>query len=389
MKRIAILGSTGTIGMKALAVAGMFPGRFSVKALAAKSNLERLAEQIRVFRPDVAAVYDERGAERLAALLGDGVRTEIRSGEAGYCAAAAWPAVDVTLVAVVGAAGLMPTLAAIDRGKSIALANKETMVMAGPIVTARAAERGTPIIPVDSEHSAIFQCLQGQRREDVAELLLTASGGPFLRRPRNEFAAITKNEALCHPNWSMGQKITIDSATLMNKGLEVIEAKWLFGVPEDRIRVLVHPQSIVHSMVAYRDGSVLAQMGIPDMKAAIAYGLSYPERLPLGQPFPDFTGGAPLSFEEPDLDRFPSLRLAVEACRAGGTMPAVLNAANEVAVRAFLDERIGFPAIAQIVAGVMAAHAGPPRAGLDDIIAADSWARREAALNVERVGVSA
>jgi 1-deoxy-D-xylulose-5-phosphate reductoisomerase len=272
----------------------------------------------------------------------------------------------------------MPTLAAIDAGKDIALANKETLVMAGEFVIARAAEKGVSILPVDSEHSAIFQCLQGQRREDVAAILLTASGGPFLNRPQADFVSITRAEALNHPNWSMGAKITVDSATLMNKGLEVIEAKWLFGFPADRVRVVIHPQSIIHSMVAFRDGSVIAQLGIPDMKSAIAYALSFPERLPLGQPLPDFTGRTDLTFREPDLDKFPCLGLAFEACRQAGTLPAVLNAANEVAVNAFLDGKIAFASIPEIVAAVMQAH--PPGAApdLDSVLAADRGARDRA-----------
>ena len=279
MKRLSIVGSTGSIGRNALSIVRMFPERFSVKALAAKRNLTLLSEQIRVFQPEVAAVFDEAGRRELKTLLPADCRTRILQGEDGYAAAAAWESADLTLTAVVGAAGLLPTLAAIDAGKTIALANKETLVMAGAVVTRRAAERGVSILPVDSEHSAIFQCLQGQRREDVDRILLTASGGPFLNRPAGEFAGITPEQALQHPNWSMGAKITIDSATLMNKGLEVIEAKWLFGVSQERIRVVVHPQSVIHSMVAFRDGAVIAQMGIPDMKAAIAYALSYPERL--------------------------------------------------------------------------------------------------------------
>jgi 1-deoxy-D-xylulose-5-phosphate reductoisomerase len=378
MKAISILGSTGSIGRNALAIAAMFPDRFAVKALAAKSRLELLADQIRTFRPEAAAVYDAEGARRLSALLDPGCPTEILHGPSGYCAAAAWPSAKVTLTAMVGAAGLMPTLAAIDAGKDVALANKETLVMAGAVVTARAAEKGVSILPVDSEHSAIFQCLLGQRREDAVQILLTASGGPFLDRARRDFAAIRPADALRHPNWSMGAKITIDSATLMNKGLEVIEARWLFGFPAERIRVVVHPQSVIHSMVAFRDGSVIAQMGIPDMRAAIAFALSYPERLPLAQPLPDFSGGTDLTFRAPDLERFPCLALAFEASRTGGTLPAVLNAANEVAVNAFLEERIGFTAIPAIVAAVMGGHSPGAETDLEAILAADRWARERA-----------
>ncbi len=384
MRRLSILGSTGSIGRNALSIVQMFPEHFCVKALAAKRNLMLLAEQIRIFRPEVAVVFDEAGGRELKSLLPGSCRTRVLHGEDGYAAAAAWESADLTLTAIVGAAGLRPTLSAIDAGKTIALANKETLVMAGAVVMARAAERGVSILPVDSEHSAIFQCLQGQRREDVDRILLTASGGPFLDRPAEEFAGITPVEALRHPNWAMGAKISVDSATLMNKGLEVLEAQWLFGVSHEIIRVVVHPQSVIHSMVAFRDGVVIAQMGIPDMKAAIAYALSYPERLALGQPLPDFSGGCDLTFREPDVERFPCLGLAYEACRRGGTLPAVLNAANEVAVNAFLEERIGFTAIAFIIDRTMAAHTAVADPALEDIIGADRWARETAVALVPR-----
>jgi 1-deoxy-D-xylulose-5-phosphate reductoisomerase len=379
MKALSILGSTGSIGRNALSVVRMFPERFAVKALAAKRNLVLLAEQIREFRPEAAAVFDEDAARGLLALLPMGCRTQILFGAQGYITVAAWESATVTLTAMVGAAGLMPTLAAIDAGKTIALANKETLVMAGVVVTARAVDRQISILPVDSEHSAIFQCLLGQRRQDLDQILLTASGGPFLHRPRAELAAVTPAEALRHPNWAMGAKISVDSATLMNKGLEVIEAKWLFGVSPDMIRVVVHPQSIIHSMVAFRDGSVIAQLGIPDMKAAIAYALSYPERLTLGQPLPDFSGGTDLTFSDPDLEKFACLGLAFDACRRGGTLPAVLNAANEVAVNAFLEDRLAFTAIPILVGGTMEAHAVVEHPGLEEILAADRWAREKAA----------
>jgi 1-deoxy-D-xylulose-5-phosphate reductoisomerase len=284
----------------------------------------------------------------------------------------------MTLTAVVGAAGLMPTLAAIEAGKTIALANKETLVMAGEFVTKRAAQKGVQILPVDSEHSAIFQCLQGHRKTVLARILLTASGGPFLNRPANEFANISKAQALNHPNWAMGPKITIDSATLMNKGLEVLEAKSLFDVSEDMIEVVIHPQSVIHSMVAYRDGSIIAQLGIPDMKGAIAYALSYPERLPLNQPLPDFSGEQNLTFQKPDLEKFPCLALAFQACKVGRSMPAVLNAANEMAVWAFLHKKISFMDIAKVVSLTMEAHNVDSDPQLSDIIAADQWARQKA-----------
>ncbi len=378
MKCIAILGSTGSIGRQALDIVQKFPERFTVKGLAAKSNVGLLAEQIRAFEPEAAAVFDDPAAKKLKALLPASCRTQILHGTEGYRKVATWESTEAILAAFVGAAGLWPTLAAIDAGKAIALANKETLVMAGAVVMSRAAERGIPIIPVDSEHSAVFQCLQGQQRNDLAKILLTASGGPFLNRRLEEFAFITPGEALKHPNWSMGSKISVDSATLMNKGLEVIEATWLFGVPQDMIQVVVHPQSIIHSMVAFHDGNVIAQLGIPDMKGAIAYALSFPERLPLGQVLPDFSGGTDLTFSEPDLEKFPCLGLAFEACRRKGTLPAVLNAANEVAVAAFLGEDIPFTGIPRIVAETMQAHTVTEHPALEDIIEADRWARAKA-----------
>ncbi|MCU0585411.1 MAG: 1-deoxy-D-xylulose-5-phosphate reductoisomerase [Desulfobacterales bacterium] len=375
MKGLSILGSTGSIGRKALEIAGAFPERFSVKALAAGRNVGLMAEQIRRFAPEAAAVSDPACAAQLASLLGNQARTRILDGPEGISTVAAWGSAEVTLSAIVGAAGLLPTLAAIDAGKTLALANKETLVMAGALVTARAAGKRVAILPVDSEHSAIFQCLLGQQREALAQILLTASGGPFLNRPGETFAAITREETLRHPNWAMGAKITVDSATMMNKGLEVLEARWLFDLPLEMIRVVVHPQSIVHSMAAFRDGSVIAQMGVPDMKSAIAYALSYPERLPLGQPLPDFSGGASLTFQDPDMERFPCLRLAIDAGRAGGTMPAVLNAANEVGVAAFLERRIGFTDIARLIEDLLDRHTPSALPGVGDILAADRWAR--------------
>ena len=377
-KHISILGSTGSIGRNTLKIVEMFPQQFSVSALAAKSNVTLLAEQIERFAPEVAVVYDETAARDLKARLPANHRVEVLWGDEGYCAAARHESADITVTAVVGAAGLVPTLAAIEAGKTIALANKETLVMAGEVVMRKAAEKHIYILPVDSEHSAIFQCLQGQRRDDVDRILLTASGGPFLDRPANDFASITIDDALDHPNWKMGRKITIDSATLMNKGLEVIEAKHLFGLSRDMIEVVVHPQSIIHSMVAYQDGSVMAQLGVPDMKTAIAYALSYPQRLPLNQPLPDFSGRQALTFQTPDLEKFPCLALAFKACEAGGTLPAVLNAANEVAVHAFLDQKLSFLGIADVIAETMQLHSIIANPELSDILEADRWAREKA-----------
>ena len=378
MKSLSILGCTGSIGQSALSIVAQFPEMFSVKALAAGSNTKLLADQIQKFQPELAVVIDDSAATDLKRHLPSDSNITILHGSDGYCRAAAHESVDITLTAVVGAAGLLPTLAAIDAGKTIALANKETLVMAGEIVMDRAARKGVDILPVDSEHSAIFQCLQGQRRSDVHQILLTASGGPFRDFPLEAFSAITRKQALNHPNWSMGPKITIDSATLMNKGLEVLEARWLFDFDHKHIRVVIHPQSIVHSMVAYRDGSVIAQLGIPDMKGAIAYALTYPERLPLEQPLPNFSGGAALTFEDPDLKKFPCLALAFEACRQGGTVPAVLNAANEVAVAAFLADRIHYLDIAAIISGTLDSHNPSDASDLETILAADEFARAKA-----------
>ncbi|MGD1969666.1 MAG: 1-deoxy-D-xylulose-5-phosphate reductoisomerase [Desulfobacterales bacterium] len=385
MKNISILGSTGSIGRNALQIVETFPQQFKIKALAAKTNTDLLAKQIEQFTPELAVVFDAASAQQLKQKLGASSKVEILYGDEGYQAAASDATVDIVLTAVVGAAGLKPTLAAIEAGKTIALANKETLVMAGEIVTMKAAQNGAQILPVDSEHSAIFQCLQGQRKADLAQILLTASGGPFLNLPVDEFHHISTAQALNHPNWDMGPKITIDSATLMNKGLEVLEAKSLFDVSEDMIEVVIHPQSIIHSMVAYQDGTVIAQLGIPDMKAAIAYALSYPKRLPLKQPLPDFSGQQDLTFQKPDLAKFPCLALAFQACKAGKTMPAVLNAANEVAVNAFLSQKISFPAIAGVVEMAMEAHSVHANPGLSDILVADEEARQNAADIVARM----
>ena len=383
MKRLSILGSTGSIGKNTLAIVERFPGRFTVKALAAKQSVESLADQIGRFRPELAVVHSPEIARELERLLGAGTGVEVLYGDAGYAAAAAHADVDLVVAAMVGAAGLAPTLAAIEAGKDIALANKETLVMAGARVMGAAADHEVRIFPVDSEHSAIFQCLAGNREKDVDRILLTGSGGPFRTLAKDRFADITLADALRHPNWRMGPKITIDSSTLMNKGLEVIEAKWLFDMPADRIEVLIHPQSIVHSMVAFRDGSVLAQLGVPDMKTAIAYALSCPGRLPLDQPIPDFSAIGHLDFEPPDTERFPCLKLAFEACRRGGTLPAVLNAANEVAVGAFLDGRIAFVEIPEVIGLAMGGHHTVDDPTLADIRSADRWAREQAGLTIE------
>jgi 1-deoxy-D-xylulose-5-phosphate reductoisomerase len=385
MKNLTILGSTGSIGRSTLDVVARHPHRFSIQALTAKTNIELLAEQVKQFQPALAVVFDETAANKLKTLLPSNSKTEVSHGESGYCDAATLDPTDTVVGAMVGAAGLKPTLAAIEAGKTIALANKETLVMAGEVVVAQAAAREVPIIPIDSEHSAIFQCLNGNRKADAQKIFLTASGGPFRTLPADKFSQITKADALDHPNWDMGAKITIDSATMMNKGLEVIEAHWLFDMPLDHIEVVVHPQSIVHSMVGYTDGSVMAQLGVPDMKGAIAYALTFPERLDTGLDFPDFFELGQLTFEAPDLNKFACLALAFRAANAGGTLPAVLNAANEVAVNGLLDEKISFHHIPGIIAGIMDSHEIIHAPGLDHILAADQWARQAAADTIAKL----
>jgi 1-deoxy-D-xylulose-5-phosphate reductoisomerase len=384
MKSLSILGATGSIGSKALEIVRQFPDQFTVQALTAKTQVGILAKQIAEFAPTTAAVVDAEHARQLKALLPPDLDVEIVFGEAGYIRAATCAETDMVLGAMVGSAGLAPILAAIDAGKDLALANKETLVMAGAIVMEKIRSRGVKLMPVDSEHSAIFQSMAGQGRNRVREILLTASGGPFLNRPLAQFGDITPQDALRHPNWAMGSKITVDSATLMNKGLEVIEARWLFDIDFQRIKVVVHPQSIVHSMVSYEDGAVIAQMGVPDMKGAIAYGLSHPRRLSLDVPAPDFAHIGQLTFEDPDLERFPCLRLAYRAGEQGGTLPAVLNAANEVAVAAFLDNRLPFTGIYPIIDQTLNRHGAANGAELGQIIEADRRARKTASALVRR-----
>ena len=375
MKRLSLLGSTGSIGTNVLQIVAQFPERFAIEALAAARNVDLLAEQIRQFRPKVAVVLDEQHVTRLREKLPPEIRTEIVYGPEGYKYTACLPAVDMVVSAVVGASGLVPTLAAIKAGKQIALANKEALVMAGAVMMDAARENGVDIIPIDSEHSAIFQVLLGHRKGEIRRIILTASGGPFLDIPMADFHSITPEDALKHPTWNMGAKITIDSATLMNKGLEVIEARWLFDISEEMIDVHIHPQSIVHSMVEYCDHSVLAQLGLPDMRTPIAYALAYPERLPLNFPGPNFFELGPLTFRKPDREKFPCLGLAFEACKVGGTMPSVLNAANEVAVAAFLDHRINLVRIPSLIQEAMVAHRTESNPDLADILASDAWAR--------------
>jgi 1-deoxy-D-xylulose-5-phosphate reductoisomerase len=376
LKRIVILGSTGSIGRNALWVAERFPDRFQVVGLGAGKNIDLVAEQVERFRPRVVSVLTAELAGDLRRRLPPG--TEGLAGLSGYQEVAALPESDLVLSAVVGAAGLMPTLAALRAGKDVALANKETLVMAGDLVTTEVGRHQVRLLPVDSEHSAIFQALSGHRRQDLRRIILTASGGPFLRAGMEELQRVTPAQALAHPNWRMGPKVTIDSATLMNKGLEVIEARWLFDLDLSQIGVAIHPQSIVHSLVEYVDGSVIAQLGIPDMRVPIAYALSYPERLPLDLPPLDLLAVQTLTFLEPDRARFPCLGLAFAALRAGGTMPAVLNAANEVAVEAFLAGWIPFLAIGEVVEETLGRHRSSTAEEVEVILSADRWAREEA-----------
>ncbi|MBP8980106.1 MAG: 1-deoxy-D-xylulose-5-phosphate reductoisomerase [Syntrophobacterales bacterium] len=378
MKNIAILGSTGSIGRQSLAVIDGHRDRFAVNALAAGKNVVLLREQISRYRPRVAAVCDEEHARKLKELLGRDAGTDILCGPEGYRELAVDRENHLVLSAMVGAAGLLPTMAAVEAGRDIALANKETLVMAGELVMAMASARGVRILPVDSEHSAIFQCLQGNSRGAIRRIILTASGGPFRTWSPEALAGVTAAQALRHPNWEMGRKITIDSATMMNKGLEIIEARWLFDVTPERIDVVVHPQSIVHSLVEYCDGSVLAQLARPDMRLPIAYAFSWPERLVDSTPGLDLTTLAALEFQPPDTIKFPCLSLAGEALRIGGTMPAALNGANEVAVQAFLDGQIPFPGIPGVIAAVMEAHRVVDHPDLDAILAADFEARETA-----------
>lgn len=377
MKRVVLLGSTGSIGTSTLKVAGDLPDRVRIIGLAAGSNAGLLIEQALRHRPQAVCLHDPtRVGEVRSALVPHGIR--VLTGAEGLIELATLADADIVLVAIVGTGGLPPALAAIDAGKDIAVASKEILVMAGEMVMGRAAKRGVRVLAVDSEHSAIFQCLDGRPPESVRHLWLTASGGPFRRTPREAFADITVEQALKHPSWVMGRKITIDSATLFNKGLEMIEARWLFGIGMDRVQVIVHPQSIVHSMVEFVDGSILAQLSTPDMCLPIQYALTYPERVTNQRVRTDFAAIGSLTFEPPDPDRFPALSLARTAGERGGTLPAVLNAANEIAVEAFCERRLTFPGITELVAGVMERHCHASQPSYDEILAADAWARRTA-----------
>ena len=378
MKRIAILGSTGSIGRSALAVVDAHPSRLQVAALAAGDNAALLAEQINQYKPRVAAIATATGLDRLRPALSSATTTRVLSGADGLLEVASHPEVDVVICASAGTAGLEAVLAAIEAGKTIALANKEVLVMAGALVMEAAQRNRVSILPVDSEHNAIHQCLHGRNPDEIRRLILTASGGPFRALPEADLERVRPEAALRHPTWQMGRKITIDSATLMNKGLEVIEAHWLFGVDADRINVLIHPQSIVHSMVELNDGSVIAQLGITDMRLPIQYACSYPERWDTALPTLNLAKAGRLEFHEPAHDRFPCLALAYRALRAGGTLPVVLNAANEVAVEAFLDGKLGFTAIPRVIEKTMNTHEIERVATIDTVRRVDRWARQQA-----------
>lgn len=384
MKNIAILGSTGSIGRQTVDVALAHPDLFSVSVLAANASDALLEEQIEALSPELAVLADEAAAARLKACYRG--KTRIEGGREAFIEAAAYPAADIVVTSMMGFSGLAPTMKALAAKKDIALANKETLVVAGELVMAKAREVGTAILPVDSEHSALFQCLQGEEARCVERIILTASGGPFRGRLREELKAVTVKECLAHPTWQMGQKITIDSATLVNKGLEVIEAHWLYDVPYDAIEVVVHPESIVHSMVGFADGAVMAQLGPADMRLPIQYALTYPQRQASAFERLDFAKIAKLSFEKPDTETFRGLALAYEAGRAGGTLPCVMNAANEVAVAAFLAERIRFLDIYVIIEHTMEKCSVQKAPSLDDLFAADAEARRVAQGFLQEIG---
>jgi 1-deoxy-D-xylulose-5-phosphate reductoisomerase len=377
MRNVVLLGSTGSIGTSTIKVAEDLPDMIRLLGLAAGNNVELLLEQTRKHRPEAISITDPRKARELRDTLG--TSTEVLSGPEGLLKLATLPEADIVLIAIVGTAGLQPALAAIRAGKDIAVASKEILVMAGEIVMREAREHGVKVLTVDSEHSAISQCLDGKPAESIRRLWLTASGGPFRTTPKEEFAAITVERALKHPSWVMGRKITIDSATLFNKGLEMIEARWLFNVEMSRVSVVVHPQSVVHSLVEFIDGSMLAQLSTPDMCLPIQYALTYPDRAPSQRVQTSLVKLGALTFEEPDPDRFPALDLARRAGEVGGTLPAVLNAANEVAVDAFVNRRISFLDISALVRRTMDRHTTAPHPTLQQILEADTWARAEAA----------
>jgi len=384
MKRITLLGSTGSIGVTTLKVVKAHSERFSIVCLGAGKNIRLLVQQILSFKPKVVCVQDRQSAQDLMEALPAQDKPRVLWGTDGFVEISTLEETDTVVSAMTGAAGLVPTYEAIKASKEIALANKETMVMAGRLIMKEARRRGVSVIPIDSEHSAVLQCLQGHNKKDVLRIILTASGGPFHQLDTDNLSQVTPSDALDHPNWEMGPKVTIDSATLMNKGLEVIEAQWLFDIPLERIKILIHPQSIVHSMVEYRDGSVIAQMGIPDMTIPISYALSYPHHLENSLPPLDLTKVGPLTFQEPDFKKFKCLSLALEAAKIGGSMPTVLNASNEVAVEAFLKRKISFLDIPRIISNTMSSHHMEGVDTIEGILEVDAWARKKASTLVKQ-----
>ncbi|HFL2405468.1 TPA: 1-deoxy-D-xylulose-5-phosphate reductoisomerase [Clostridioides difficile] len=375
MKKISILGSTGSIGKQTLDVVREHRDKFEIVAISANSNIELLLEQIVEFKPKYVTVFEENKALKLKEMLPKNIEIEVLAGMEGLKIISSLDEVDVLLTAVVGMIGLVPTLCAIKKGIDIALANKETLVTAGELVMKEAEKYNVNILPVDSEHSAIFQCLNGENKKNIEKIILTASGGPFRGKKKGELANITKNEALKHPNWSMGRKISIDSSTLMNKGLEVIEARWLFGVEQENIDVVVHPQSIIHSMVQYTDSSIIAQLGCPDMRLPIQYALTYPDRMESSFERMNFSKVSTLTFEEPDLETFPCLKLAYECLKMGGTYSSVLNSANEVLVSEFLEDKIGFYDIPYYIEKTLEVHSSISEPTLEEILETDRWSR--------------
>ena len=375
MKKISLLGSTGSIGANVLDVIERNPEKFQIFGMSAGNNVDLFAKQIRKFKPRVVALFDTKKIPTLKERIAD-LDIEILSGEEGSIAVATLPEADVVVSGIMGSAGLLPAIHALKSGKNLALANKETLVIAGELVLREAKKTNSQIIPIDSEHSAIFQVLNGEKKEQIKKIILTASGGPFRTFSFDQMETVTVKDALKHPNWDMGAKITIDSSTMMNKGLEYIEAKWLFGV-NTPVEIIVHAQSIIHSMIEFVDTSIIAQLGIPDMRVPIAYALTYPDRFECDLPSLDLTTMGNLTFEAPDFERFPCLRLAIDAMEIGKTMPAVLNAANEIAVQAFLEELIPYKDIAELIRMVMQNHNPSPLKELQDVLIADRWAREE------------
>jgi len=377
VKNIVILGSTGSIGASTLDVISRFPDEFQVVGLTAGSNDRIIEDQIRTFKPEVVALSCPDAAKRLRSRMGS-TSTEVLNGDQGLCTVASLPKGDLVISSIVGGAGLKPTLSAIQSGRQVALANKEPMVMAGRLMQEEAHKHGVKIFPIDSEHSAIFQSMEGHRKVDIRRIVLTASGGPCWDWPVDDLAHVTPEQALQHPNWKMGAKITIDSATLMNKGLEVIEARWLFDIPPDQIDVVIHRESIIHSLVEYCDGSVIAQLGHPDMRTPISYALKYPERIPLNPPLLDLGQIGKLTFYPTDAGKFPCLQLAYDALAGSDGLPATLNAANEIAVQAFLKNQIAFLDIPRVIQETMNAYSARPLSSIEEVLEVDEWARRTA-----------